>query len=297
MNILVASDGSAYAREAQQFLRAIIHSAHNSVTLATVIDDTALASRWPESVENTDELVAEELSESETALQDQLQKFSSENWIAKSICLTGHTSPKILELAKQKHADLIVLGARGLSQLRKHLLGSVSSRIVRHAGCSVLVYRNEHPENSAGPADELKILVAYDGSASADRAIEAIKAISWKLPLRILLVHVIELVEAFNMDAIQHATPQWKKEVEQTKAELDQVAAQFKQNPESVEVQVHQSGDTAEEILQTADVWKPDLIVLGHQGRSALTQFLLGSVAFRVSDQAKCSVLVVRGED
>jgi nucleotide-binding universal stress UspA family protein len=43
--------------------------------------------------------------------------------------------------AEQEHADLIVVGMRGLSTVKGWMLGSVSSRVMHHAPCNVLVVR------------------------------------------------------------------------------------------------------------------------------------------------------------
>jgi nucleotide-binding universal stress UspA family protein len=43
--------------------------------------------------------------------------------------------------ASKHRADLIVMGAKGLGAIARFLLGSVSTRVVQHANCSVLVVR------------------------------------------------------------------------------------------------------------------------------------------------------------
>jgi len=48
---------------------------------------------------------------------------------------------QILEFSLNKKIDLIVMGTRGLGGFRRLLLGSVSSAVVTHAGCNVLVIR------------------------------------------------------------------------------------------------------------------------------------------------------------
>lgn len=47
----------------------------------------------------------------------------------------------IVEVSEKEHVDLIVVGTRGLGGFKKLLLGSVSSGIISHAHCSVLVVR------------------------------------------------------------------------------------------------------------------------------------------------------------
>lgn len=53
----------------------------------------------------------------------------------------GKPADEILKVAKQHKADLIVTGAKGLGAISRVLLGSVSTRVVQHSTCSVLVVR------------------------------------------------------------------------------------------------------------------------------------------------------------
>ncbi len=53
----------------------------------------------------------------------------------------GKPAEEILKVATQKKADLIVSGAKGMGAVARFLLGSVSTKIVQHSSCSVLVVR------------------------------------------------------------------------------------------------------------------------------------------------------------
>ncbi len=53
----------------------------------------------------------------------------------------GNTAEAILKAAKQMDADLIVLGTRGLSELKGLLLGSVSHKVIQLSSCSCLVVK------------------------------------------------------------------------------------------------------------------------------------------------------------
>jgi nucleotide-binding universal stress UspA family protein len=53
----------------------------------------------------------------------------------------GDPKSKIIDVAREWHADLIVLGSHGRSGLSRFLLGSVSEAVVRHAHCSVAIVR------------------------------------------------------------------------------------------------------------------------------------------------------------
>jgi nucleotide-binding universal stress UspA family protein len=53
----------------------------------------------------------------------------------------GHPVDTILHVAKDRGADLIVLGSRGLGGFKRLLLGSVSNGVLHHAPCPVLIVR------------------------------------------------------------------------------------------------------------------------------------------------------------
>jgi len=76
----------------------------------------------------------------------------------------GDPDKEIVKFAEDAHADLIVLGSRGLRRLRRALLGSVSDSVLRHAHCPVLVVRQ-------GPTHESLVRARnWDRAPSQNRA-------------------------------------------------------------------------------------------------------------------------------
>jgi nucleotide-binding universal stress UspA family protein len=55
--------------------------------------------------------------------------------------VAGHPAEVIVDYAQRYGVDLIAMGHRGLSGLRRFLVGSVADRVVDHAPCMVLVVR------------------------------------------------------------------------------------------------------------------------------------------------------------
>jgi nucleotide-binding universal stress UspA family protein len=55
----------------------------------------------------------------------------------------GEPAHVILQVAQEHNADLIVVGARGVSGFTRFLLGSVSSKLAHHAPCSLMIVREE----------------------------------------------------------------------------------------------------------------------------------------------------------
>jgi nucleotide-binding universal stress UspA family protein len=54
---------------------------------------------------------------------------------------TGNPAQRVVQLAEQVDADLVVCGTHGRTGMRRAMLGSVAEEIVRHAPCAVLVIR------------------------------------------------------------------------------------------------------------------------------------------------------------
>jgi nucleotide-binding universal stress UspA family protein len=53
----------------------------------------------------------------------------------------GDPAEVIIEVANEQQADLIVVGSRGLTGIKRFLLGSVSNKVSHHAPCSVMIVR------------------------------------------------------------------------------------------------------------------------------------------------------------
>ena len=65
----------------------------------------------------------------------------SEGTDCKTICLEGIPGDELIKLAQSEHVDLIVMGSRGLSEVRAFLLGSVSDRVIHRAKCPTLIVK------------------------------------------------------------------------------------------------------------------------------------------------------------
>ena len=74
-------------------------------------------------------------------LEQSAQKLIKAGFTAEPVCELGRPAEEIIKVAAAQHADLIVMGAKGLGAITRFLIGSVSTRVVQHAHCSVLVVR------------------------------------------------------------------------------------------------------------------------------------------------------------
>lgn len=86
--------------------------------------------------DHANSLVDNMLNRGMTQLRDK-GKFDPEV-IVEYLTLKGNPSEAIVQFAKAKHADLIVMGTRGKSGIKKLLLGSVAEAVMRKASCPVI---------------------------------------------------------------------------------------------------------------------------------------------------------------
>ena len=143
--ILLCSDGSEHALKAARAAAAIAKKFDSKIVLVQVFNPASLPVPFvgmPESV-----MIAEgNLSCYVEEMQAGIEKSTGAILEAahrpyKCRREIGHPIDRIVAVAKDRQAGLIVLGSRGLSGWNSYLLGSVSDGVLHHAHCPVLIVR------------------------------------------------------------------------------------------------------------------------------------------------------------
>ena len=75
------------------------------------------------------------------SVERSVRKLIEAGFTAEPVYQLGKPAKAIMQVASKQHADLIVIGAKGLGGIARILLGSVSTRVAEYATCSVLVVR------------------------------------------------------------------------------------------------------------------------------------------------------------
>ena len=147
--------------------------------------------------------------------------------------------------------------------------------------------------------DRMKILIAYDGSDGAESAIDDLKRAG--LPRRaeaIVLTIAEELIPApTSIGGVETTFAKSLLEEEKDSLALARRArSRIQQLFPGWEIVAEAGiGSPGSEIITMADEWRPDLIVVGPCGRTALGRMFFGSVSQKVVNEARCSVRVARG--
>lgn len=136
--VVVAFDGSEGAFKACELAAALTKDSDSHVTLLYVIPSLSIFT-----APLADQYYKLHQSEAEKLIRKALPLFEKEGVKAKREVLQAHDSivESIVGYAANNHSDLIVMGARGLGGFRKMLVGSVSSGVLAHAHCPVLIVR------------------------------------------------------------------------------------------------------------------------------------------------------------
>ena len=81
------------------------------------------------------------LSEAQEILQKAVTALGDISGEVHTEMLEGNSAEAIIEVAKTRNSDMIVMGSRGLGRLAGLVLGSTSQKVVSHAPCPVLIVR------------------------------------------------------------------------------------------------------------------------------------------------------------
>jgi nucleotide-binding universal stress UspA family protein len=140
----------------------------------------------------------------------------------------------------------------------------------------------------------MRILVAVDESKSSQKAVEKIAQQFRRENAEVRIVHVLEPVSpAAPPQMAAGYAPELEALAKPARELLARAAKSLTDAGFKTET-VLREGDIRETILDIAQEWKADLIVIGSRGRSGIQRFLLGSVTESVARHAPCSVEIVR---
>ncbi len=207
---------------------------------------------------------------------------------AKSILCEGEPPEVLVSMAKEKNADLIVLGTFGRRGINRLLMGSVTSQVIVNSPVDVLVVKKQCSECSG---EYRSILVPFDGSDFSKKALGKACILSKTAGSEVTVLYVIpryeEMIGFFRTDSIKKSMNQEAQKI--VEAAISAAAAAGI----SVKTEIRE-GHSAEKIIDVASGMKKDLIVMGSYGWRGVNKAIMGSTTERVLIGAPCPVLAVR---
>ena len=134
--IVVGYDGSEHADRALQ--RAVEQAGDGELVVVSSAGLTYGGGHARGAVGAVDPILEEA---AESALEKAKSALASQSVKWRAVEAHGEAADALVNEAKELNADLIVVGTRGLNLAQRALLGSVSTKVVHHAHCDVLVVR------------------------------------------------------------------------------------------------------------------------------------------------------------
>ena len=147
MKILVAVDGSEYSRDALVKAAELASGLPAQLLILTVSNYVNFGTMGPLGYGPDAAIEVPSKEEAANILQAASDFLAARGLQTTTFHRLGNFAETILAMAEEAHVDLVVMGSHGRTGLQRFLLGSVSSQVMSHAPCSVLIAKGPHPVN------------------------------------------------------------------------------------------------------------------------------------------------------
>lgn len=146
----------------------------------------------------------------------------------------------------------------------------------------------------------MKILLAVDGSAFSDAAVEEIVKRPWPPDSEIKVITAVEMPIMVGIEPWAVAPDYFEQMESGVRSAAEEVITRAKSKLSAIPdktVKISSEiiqGSPRQVIVDEAEAWNADLIVMGSRGLGAFNRLLLGSVSSAVVHHARCAVEIVR---
>ena len=298
MRILCAVDGSECSQWGVQALEALAGREPEVVTLLHVVDPSVLrAGKGGNPVAEKRALAAMEkaggilLREAERSARVALgQAATGPRTIFHRTLAHGPLAQTIVRQARRMKTDLILIGSRGLSDIRGFLLGSISRQVASITRCSVLVVKQ--------PIQQLRrVTLAVDDSKHSRTAARFLR--SRLLPDSATTTILSSAERPVTDLAVRYLSKAQVTELERPVVEratklVTTLRDEFLKEGYAVDTDV-QMDHVIDTIVKQVEATHADLLVIGSRDLTKSERLHLGSVSESLLRHAPCSVLIVRG--
>jgi nucleotide-binding universal stress UspA family protein len=198
---------------------------------------------------------------------------------------------EIIQVAKEENVDLLVVGTHGRAGVDRVMLGSVAERIVRKAGCPVMVIKGRKYTSFK------RIIVPIVFSDCARKALEYAIATARSHNSRLTILHVYE--ESFVEPYVNAANSE--EEAEKIMKEIEWAnETKYDEFLKTIDLRGVEydklliKGIPETEIVEVAMEQQADLVVMGTHGRAGIMHILIGSTAEEVVRAVHCDIIILK---
>jgi nucleotide-binding universal stress UspA family protein len=219
--------------------------------------------------------------------------------------ITGHTANEIMNYVDKKDIDLILLSTHGRSGVKQWVMGNNADKILRKSRVPVWLVRAGIPEEIVHAAwHKRTILVPLDGSPTAESVLPHVETLAKQRSPEYIKVVLIRVCEQLFVTADYPAADMplsWNDHVKQMHDYVREMAMQYLNKIQKrleysglkVTSVVH-TGKAANEIINYAHKYPPNLIVMSTHGYSGISRWEYGNVADKVLYGVSSPVFLVR---
>lgn len=193
----------------------------------------------------------------------------------------GRPAEVLAEVARERDAGLIIVGAQRHGTLARSFGGSTAHTLVRTSPVPVLVVQTTQVPR--------RVLVATDLFAGAGPLLSWTREFAEQLGAHIRVLHVVEPAKfptvvplSLDMDAFER----------RSRAELERIVNRYLADVPPDERIVNR-GPADEAIAEAAAAWRADVIVVGSHGKGFVDRLLIGSTTERLLNRLPASLLVI----
>jgi nucleotide-binding universal stress UspA family protein len=189
--------------------------------------------------------------------------------------MEGKIYDAIVEVSAEDDAGLIIMGTMGAVGLKKRILGSNASRVVREAVCPVITIKGK--EHRFGIKHILLPLdLTKETKEKVNKAINIARMFG-------SVVHIVTIVESGDEFIMNKLTRQ-----------MDQVSDHIQESGISCTTEFVEGGDVVEGILKVAERTQSDLIMIMTQQEVGFTDLFISSAAQEIINRSEVPVLSIR---
>ena len=277
--ILVADGGSLWSEAAVTYATQLAAQTGAELRIVTVLNAPTAAAA-PDAMGGADLVIEMIEREGQELLAQTAARVQRAGVACRTFCGWGNAAETILRVATEEQCDLIIVGSRGLSGLKRLMLGSVGNAVAAKAVQPVLVVKRSVFSNMGFGR---RLLVATGGSPWSDAAVAHALQLAQTQQLELCVLHV-------DRGPVQRGEDPAASEGKNLLTQAETRAAMAGVGYEGVLA----SGPIAETILATAAEKQCDAIIVGSRGLTGWKRLMVGSIANAVTAKATVPVLMVK---
>ncbi len=288
--VVYATDGSGSAKRAAPLLRQLVLPVTQHLTVLTVAPHSMLSGARPDPAflaKVTPAARRHALLESEEEAQRAVLELDPGVEV-EAVARWGNPIAEILRASRRPAANLVVLGAKGHSNLGLILLGSVSQGVVQNSTVPVLIVRPE--------TDRVRrVLIGYDDSPESRRSMAYLSRLDFPSTVQFIMSYVITPLPrgGRSRKAMAAANEAHREHQMAAQRALESAVKSLRDRGLTVATEIL-NGAAAPELDKSARHHHADIIVVGSRKPAPARHYLLGSTAEKLVRHAAASVLVVR---